>query len=467
MRKDKTAIIAVGAGFLTALGFFQFGYPYHLMRREQLNLFVYDWDYIRRTYHGVGWLARFTCDFLEQFFHLPVVGPLVIALLLTGIGTGVYKICRHFLGRWPSLAMAALFYAWSFLRETENLFSTRYTLVVLGYLGLILLALRFNGVWRKSAAAVLMLACGIWALGSPAHRYYGALWGTPSIRYDKIIGVDTEVSRERWDKVIRLSEEDLMSTEAGYCFNLAHAMKGDLGNVLLNHSQKGTVGLLIWIAPGRSLFTNCLAGEAWFQMGNMTMAEQSAIIALQASPKHTGTRFLIRLARTNLVSGEYGAAQKYLETLGRTLFYGKWARQMLAQIREGTMPDWVKYARRNLAQKDFVYDQDVYRPILLDLLEANPGNGLAREYLLCYDLLRYDLDLFMEDLPDAPVEARIYQEAVLVWLSQHNALTPAQAARFGIGTTIFNRMDSFFRHPEQYRNTYWYYYTQATRRSNP
>jgi hypothetical protein len=467
MKGGKVPYLAAGAGFLTAFGFFQFGYPYHLMRREQLNLFVFDWDYIGRTYKGVGWLARLACDFLEQFFHLPVAGPLVIALLLTGIGVAVFMICRHFLGRWPSLVIAALFYAWSFLRETENLFSTRYTLVVLGYLGLILLAFRFKGGWRKCVAAVLLLACGIWPLGAPAHHYYGALWGTPSIRYDKIIGVDTEVSRERWDKVVRLSNEDLMSTEACYSFNLAHAMKGDLGSVLLNHSQNGTLGLLIWIAPGRSLFTNCMAGEAWYQMGNMTMAEQSAIIALQASPKHTGTRFLLRLARTNLISGEYGAAQKYLTTLGRTLFYGKWARRMLAHIQEGTVPDWVEKARRNLAGKDLVYDADVYRPILLDLLEANPGNRLAQEYLLCYDLLRYDLEHFMEDLPGTPVEARIYQEAIMVWLSQHNSLTPERAARYGIDVSAFNRMNNFFSNPERYRNTYWYYYTQASKRSNP
>ena len=34
------------------------------------------------------------------------------------------------------------------------------------------------------------------------------------------------------------------------------------------------------------------------------VAEQSAIIALQASPKHTGTRFLVRLARVNLQNAE-------------------------------------------------------------------------------------------------------------------------------------------------------------------
>jgi len=121
LQKKHIGPLASALAFLAAFGFFQFAYPYHLMRREQMTLFVYDWDYIRQTYGGTGWLARFVCDFLDQFFHLPVVGPLVVALLLTAIGVVVYRICRRFIGQWPSLAVAALFYAWSFLRETENL----------------------------------------------------------------------------------------------------------------------------------------------------------------------------------------------------------------------------------------------------------------------------------------------------------------------------------------------------------
>ncbi len=67
--------MVAGVGFLASFCFFLFAYPYHLMRREQLNLFLYDWDYIGRTYRGVGWLARLCCDFLEQFFHLPAGDP--------------------------------------------------------------------------------------------------------------------------------------------------------------------------------------------------------------------------------------------------------------------------------------------------------------------------------------------------------------------------------------------------------
>ena len=84
----NTAIIA----FLSSFSFFQFGYPYHLIRREQMNLFLFDADYIRQTYRGVGWMACFVTDFLEQFFHLPLAGPLAVSLLLVGIGWAVYRI---------------------------------------------------------------------------------------------------------------------------------------------------------------------------------------------------------------------------------------------------------------------------------------------------------------------------------------------------------------------------------------
>ena len=176
--KEKKRIFALLA-FLGAFGFFLFAYPYHLMRREQMNLFVYDWDYIRQTYRGAGWLVRFVSDFLEQFFHLSVAGPLVVALLLTGIGVVTYRICRHFLKDWPSLAVAALVFAWSFLRETGNLYMTRYTVVVLGYLSLVLLARRVRKAWLRPVAAVVLLALGFWTLESPVHKNYGKPWSVP------------------------------------------------------------------------------------------------------------------------------------------------------------------------------------------------------------------------------------------------------------------------------------------------
>jgi hypothetical protein len=459
--QSHTGRLAAALAFLGTWAFFLFAYPYHLMRREQLSLFLFDGDYIRQTYRGTGWLARFASDFLEQFFISPVPGSLLVALLLTGIGVVVYRICRHFLGKWPSLAIAAAFFIWSFLRETGNLYITRYTVVVLGYLSLVLLALQFRKPWLKAGAAVLLLGFGAWALASPFHKHYGKPINTPKFNYERVIGLDIETSREHWDKVLELSKVDLYMEEASYCYNLAHAMKGDLGSALFNHSQNHHYTLLFPVTSERTVFTNSLAGEAWFQLGDMTVAEQSAITSLQASPQHTGTRFLVRLARVNLTTGEDGAAMKYLNLLSKTLFYGKWARSMMPGRQDEAARAEIAAARANLVRRDFVHNSDTPRAILDDLLEANPSNSVARNYRLCYDLMCYDLNRFMEDFEQERIDARIYHEAILIWLSQNNRMTPEQVTSYGVDLSTVDRMNRFGRNPAGQKNTYWYYYLKA------
>ena len=453
--------IAVLLSFLTAYGFFQFAYPYHLIRREQMNLFIYDWDYIRQTYHGAGWLACFISDFLEQFFQLPAIGPIIIALLLTSIGIITYRICIKFLDKRPSLTIAAVIFVWSFMRETGNLYITRYTVAILFYLSLISAALLFKRNSLKIIAGALFLIIGIWAVGAPFHKHYGKPWGTPRIEYDRVIGLDAEVARENWDKVLKLSKKDLHMVEASYCYNLAQAMKGNLGQKLFNHSQNGDATLLLRVAPDQTIFTNSLAGEAWFHLGAMTIAEQSAIIALQASPKHTGARYIARLAQVNLISGETAAAQKYLSMLSKTLFYRKWARRMMPGLQSETTRIQLMEERFKLARTDFVHHTYETRAILTGLLEANPNNALARNYLLCYDLMRYDLEQFIEDYTPGMIKGHIYHEAVLIWLSQHHNLSEQNAARFGIDEATASRMQRFFRNPDNYKDTYWYYYMNA------
>ena len=449
------------AAFLAACGFFGLALPYHLMRREQLDLFVYDGDYICQTYRGTGWLARLCGDFLEQFFHLPFTGPVLVALLLTGIGVVAYRISRKFLGRWPSLGIAAAFFLWSFFRETGGFHLTRYTVAVLGYLSLVLLALQARRAWLRPVAAVLLLAAGAWALGSPFHKEYGRAWNFPDFRLERVFGLDAEVARERWDRVLALSREDLSVEEASYCYNLAQAMQGALGDKLLDFPQNHHYTLLFPVSSDRSIFTNSLAGEAWFHLGDLTVAEQSAITSLQASPKHTGARYLVRLARVNLISGEEAAAQKYLDLLSKTLFYGKWARSMMPGRQDEATRAQLAKARARLVRKDFVHHSDVPRSVLLDLLGQDPTNRIARNYLLCFDLMRYDLEEFIVDYVPDMIPARIYHEAILIWLSQHDILNAEQLARYGVDVSTVDRMNRFGRAPGSYKNTYWYYYLQA------
>lgn len=453
--------LAAALGFLSAFIFFQFAYPYHLIKREQANLFVYDGDYIAETYRGTGWLVRFVTDFLEQFFHLPAAGPLVVALLVTGIGIVMYRILRHFLGLWPSLGIAALVFVWAFLRETGNIYTTRYTVVVLGYLALILAALQFRKTWLKIVAAVLFLAFGAWGLGLPYHKYYGMLWNTPTAGYERMIALDAEVARENWDKVVELSKKDLYTVEASFCYNLAHAMKGDLGSTLMSHSQGKAYDLLPPVSIDRTAFSDCLAAEAWFQLGNVTVAEQGAIVALQSSPDHTGARYIKRLAEVNLLSGEDAAAQKYLNLLSHTLFYGKWARSRMPGRQDASVRDALAAARANLPVTDFVHQSENPRRVLLGLLEANPSNDVARHYLLCFDLMRYDLDSFMNDYAAYPAKGRLYHEAILIWLSQNGLMNEQEIARRGVEKSTVDRLGRFYQNPNAFRDSYWFYYLKA------
>ena len=457
----RTGLVAAALAFLGSWSFFLFAYPYHLMRREQQNLFLFDGAYIRETYRGVGFLGRFVSDFLEQFFLAAVPASLIVALLLTGIGVVVFRISRHFLGKWPSLGVATLFFAWSFLRETGNLYLTRYTVATLALLSLVLLALQFKNAWLKPVAAALLVGLGIWVFGSPLHKIYGKAWSVPNLPYERVVGLDTETYREHWDKVLQLSKVDLYTEEASYCYNLALAMKGRLGDDLFDHSQNHHFSLLFPASSEQTVMTNAMAGEAWFQLGDMTVAEQSAITSLQASPKHTGARYLVRLARVNLISGEDGAAMKYLTILGKTLFYGKWARSMMPGRQDEAVRVQLSDAHARLARKDIVHQLDRPREQLLGLLEADPTNAPARNYLLCYDLLTYDLDAFMQDFTPDMIKGRLYQEAVLLWLTLQGRLTPDEIARYGMDLSVSDRMNRFGLNPGAFKNTYWYYYLKA------
>ena len=457
----RTGLVAAALAFLGSWSFFLFAYPYHLMRREQQNLFLFDGAYIRETYRGVGFLGRFVSDFLEQFFLAAVPASLIVALLLTGIGVVVFRISRHFLGKWPSLGVATLFFAWSFLRETGNLYLTRYTVATLALLSLVLLALQFKNAWLKPVAAALLVGLGIWVFGSPLHKIYGKAWSVPNLPYERVVGLDTETYREHWDKVLQLSKVDLYTEEASYCYNLALAMKGRLGDDLFNHSQNHHFSLLFPASSEQTVMTNAMAGEAWFQLGDMTVAEQSAITSLQASPKHTGARYLERLARVNLISGEEGAAMKYLTILGKTLFYGRWARSRMPGLQDETVRAQLSDAHARLARKDMVHQLERPRELLLGLLEADPANAAARNYLLCYDMLTYDLDAFMQDFTPDMIGARLYQEAVLLWLTLQGRLTPDEISRYGMDLSVSDRMNRFGMNPAAFKNTYWYYYLKA------
>lgn len=456
----RTEYLSASLAFLASFCFFLIAYPYHLMRREQMNLFLFDWDYIVQRFSGTSWLSSLAGSFADQFLCVPFLGALIISLLLVAIGAVTYRICRKFLGKRISLLIAALLFIWSFLRECGALYMTRYTFATLGFLTLVLLALQFKNVIVKVLAMVLFLCFGMWALGSPYHEVSGKLWATPNFEYERMFGLSTEVANEDWDRVLELSEKDLHTLDASLCYNLAQAMKGRLGDKLFDHSQDpDPFFFLPSISGDRDMFTTCLIGEVWYQLGHNTIAEQGAITSLQASPEHTGARFIERLARVNIITGEDITARKYLNILRKTIFYRKWAVRMLEDNPNEEDTAWLERFRAIRAASDIV--PSTARSILNVLLESNPDNTIAREYMLCSDLMGYDLEQFFKDYQKYGVNGNIYKEALVLWMGRNGFISQQDAEQYGLDSRLKSRFDNFSRYPNNYRNTYWYYYLKA------
>ena len=253
--------------------------------------------------------------------------------------------------------------------------------------------------------------------------------------------------------------------------NLALVKTGN-AHRLFDFYQNGTDGLL-------PEYTNdfmhpLIPSEAYFQLGMVNASQRYSFEAQELIPDfQKSVRAYKRLAETNLINRNYKVAEKYLKTLEKTLFYRDWARSRMAMCGNEAAIDadpGYGYLRSvRLHDRDFLFNRQAMESMLAYLVQENPANHMALEYLLAWDLLDKNLKGFVNFCPFEGYPGgvpRCYQEAFLldfadttqsldnvpafidrdvvtsfsIFMREHSAGTPAEtlAKRFG--------------------NTYWYYY---------
>lgn len=241
---------------------------------------------------------------------------------------------------------------------------------------------------------------------------------------------------------------------------------------LFDFYQNGTDGLL-------PEYTNdfmhpLIPSEAYFQLGMVNASQRYSFEAQELIPDfQKSVRAYKRLAETNLINRNYKVAEKYLKTLEKTLFYRDWAKSRMAMCGNEAAIDadpGYGYLRSvRLHDRDFLFNRQAMESMLAYLVQENPANHMALEYLLAWDLLDKNLKGFVNFCPFEGYPGgvpRCYQEAFLldfadttqsldnvpafidrdvvtsfsIFMREHSAGTPAEtlAKRFG--------------------NTYWYYY---------
>lgn len=268
---------------------------------------------------------------------------------------------------------------------------------------------------------------------------------------DLVISIDAAAAEGDWDRVIELTTDCWEKDLRAYYRNLAFAHKGLLADSLLHHYAPYENALFYPVSDQGSSFTTTAAGEVWWYLGDLTMAEHATIVGMIGAPGHKQARHLKRLYQINMASGNEKVAAKYrriLEADGEDI--------------PAYIPPMSTCHTSDSLRLGFQYDV-----MLRSLLKQNPQNKPALEYLLCLDLLLKDLVSFREDVMryGLPKKSMLYQEAMIIVLMNHPELRTEWKQYVSEKTYAnFMRFNQTMQDPTKrsslryYKHTYWYYY---------
>jgi hypothetical protein len=436
--------------------FFQFWYPYHFFFQEQNQLFLWSWDYIS-TYNHNGGLALLLGDFLTQFYYYLYVGAIILTICLLLVGTLLYKALRNFkVGKMIALILALVVMTFMAVCHFSISYRLSSTIAMIGWCLLLWLVSMMNG-WKMR---LMLLALGIlptWLLfGLPEIK---KLQG-PDLILEKDFAVDCEYYFGNHDKVIRMVEgSEKWTDQMLFFYNLAQAQRGELPDHLLKFTQN-YLGTFEKIGPETPMLTIRNMNELYWALGDMTFTERAAMMTNVFSHNNRNVRMIRRLAECNYVSGDSLAAEKYLRILDKTLVYDKWAmnvRQHGQQIYREKM--------QMVNHRDTITITDNAHFLMMQLLDANPGNIVALDYILCSDLLLKDISNFKRDYDrycidtGSPRLKTLYQQALCIWLAGSDA-PQEDWEKYIQRADVFQMFQQYNQqrgHP-RFKGTYWYYF---------
>lgn len=291
---------------------------------------------------------------------------------------------------------------------------------------------------------------------------------------EQILALSCETYFNNREKTAQLvAENRLPNKVATYYSNIELARQGQLPERLFSYYQPGSEGLFLHVRPSSSWMEICFSSDVYFLLGDMTMAQHSAMLGMIFSPLQRSSRMVRRLAEINIINGDLPAATKYLRILKATLFHRHWAEQQLTIVSDTTAHAEATAIKQPLpAPIDRIRFPEEHETGLLLLLEKDSQNSVALHYYLCYALLNKDISSFMtgysrywdknEPLP------RLYGEALLMALAAAGTKAD-RIRRYGIDESLMSDFQSYATLQEtaagdpeplreQFGKSYWFYY---------
>ena len=473
-RDRKIYLYLLLAWIVGCFVFFFFLYPNHLFHREQMQLFIFTSDYLTTYFQKPAWLSCLLGDFLTQFYYFIGGGPLIITLALLVLAGISFKALSPLAGAKRAFILALLVATLEVFRNTgmiyplsstislaggfflilfENAFKKNRFLyltgnllfVILGYwmfgygiwvfLGLLLISeWRRNNVWIPSLIAIITAVCPLffrpyYLVTIPKAYTYPStsFWNVPDFDREFVLSLDNNFYFRKYARVVEAAQQsEIKNPLVTYYFNLSNSQLYQLPDNLLHYYQPAAKGLFFDLNQESSLLAILFSNEVWFWLGDMTMAEHSAMLGQIFSYNGRSSRLTKRLAEINLVHGDTLAAEKHLKILSKTLLYSEWAASRFPKNHTQAYKNWLEQKRSKVNALDTLRLANDHITSLRNLLDSNPGNSEALDYLLCFHLLSKNISAFMDDYnkywkPQNIIPKKIYAEAIMIYMAQKRA----------------------------------------------
>lgn len=253
----------------------------------------------------------------------------------------------------------------------------------------------------------------------------GLIWGTLEKRQNPVLLTNMEqdyyLRNKNWNQIINHFSTDKYDLQTLNILNLALIHEGRLDNDLFKYPQHGGVSLL---SENSEKEHNIIAlSELHYHIGNIGTAQRYAyegyIISQKGNP-----RLLKRLVETNLISGSYLVAEKYITLLEETLFYKEWAKdQRKFLFNDALIESDPNYGakRKGLKNGTNIAVSIDFKKAFEQLAVNNPENPIPLYYLTMIYLLNKDLMGF-NHLYDKYYRTKVWpnlsirqQEAMIAW----------------------------------------------------
>ncbi len=292
-------------------------------------------------------------------------------------------------------------------------------------------------------------------------------------KYTSEIGYFDSVGE--WDEVLSLkSKVGLNDRIPRFLLNRALCRSGRMPDHLFLIPQEWGVNTLI-LTMDHNRECSIHSSDLFFDMRFIKGAEYWALEALTYAPY--SPRVLNRLVQCNILFNNKLVAHKYLSVLKQSPIYSKVSKNLIKKLKEENTEDLKKewMGKGKINTSNLYISNPNPSADLIKLLDEDPHNKIAYEYLMSFYLLKNKLGNFMYFLPNLKdfnyqSVPKIYEEALLFYNIFQNSggeksifpvskKTKEQLMKFS-KTLIEYQSNEKKARADLYKNfgqTYWFY----------